>query len=63
MTIREFCPHPEKTVGNVTWMISRGPQETGPICDGCFDDLSQKLSRYPDAIGSLTIWPMKEVTK
>lgn len=50
-----YCSHDAPKDVEVSWFMSLGLQETGPICEDCFHYLADRLSKFPDAISTLTI--------
>lgn len=57
MSILPFCPHPAQDI-RITWVTSRGTEDTGPICKSCAASLWAQLQRFPDAMSSFTIHPV-----
>jgi hypothetical protein len=47
----------------LTWMTSRGLQDTGPITLSEAAKMQEQLRRFPNALETLTIWPVLEVAK
>lgn len=54
---KPFCIHNDKEA-RMTWVISTGLQDTGPACGACLATLWNSLSKFPDAISTVTIYPL-----
>ena len=54
-----YCSDSEVEV-EMNWNTTRGQEKTGPMCANCAHTMWEKLQKFPDAIGTLTI---SQVTK
>lgn len=48
---------PDYAEAKISWMTSAGLQMTGALCGMHLASYWDKLSRFPDAVASATIWP------
>ena len=50
-----------KRMIRVTWMTSRGPQDTGPLTEAEAMKLMEQLKSFPQSYETLTIWPVPKI--